>query len=148
MEFPKVCNRNKWKILKDNENHWLEFDDRDRKLVGLRTVYERIGSNGDEKVLELNLFKRGAVVQMWFRGLIKNSARIQSRMMKYGQWVYGAPNEKVVLIEQIAPGDRFVGIKINLKLSSGYIDTSYVYKRGFNPSLFPKHIDKTFDELT
>ena len=148
MEFPKVYNRNKWKILKDNENHWLEFDDRDRKLVGLRTVYERIGSNGDEKVLELNLFKRGAVVQMWFRGLIKNSARIQSRMMKYGQWVYGAPNEKVVLIEQIAPGDRFVGIKINLKLSSGYIDTSYVYKRRFNPSLLPKHIDKTLDELT
>lgn len=117
MEFPRVWVQNEWKIVKDKEDYWFKLQSGDRKLVGLKTVYQKVGVGGEnEKVLELNFFKRGVVIQMWFFGLDKgNAVQIQSRIMEDGKWVYGLKNEQVHLIALISGDFQLRGVRIELR---------------------------------
>ncbi len=130
MEFPNVSDKNQWRIIKNSEDYWLELKNKDKKFVGLKTIYEKIGSNGNEKMLELNFFKRGAVIQMWFRGIDAKKVEIQSRIMKYGNWVYGMPG-KAVILEALASGDsKLRGIRVQLQVKPKEIVTVDFYKPG------------------
>lgn len=135
MEFPRVWVQSEWKILKDKEDYWLKLSSGDRKLVGLKTVYQKVGAGGEnEKVLELNFFKKGAVVQLWFFGPNKEKEiRIQSRIMKDGKWIYGMPDKKVTL-EALVSGDlRLRGVRVQLQVEPGKIVTVDFYKPGSEP---------------
>lgn len=135
MEFPKVWERSKWRIPEDQNsiNYWHEFKNGDRRIIALKTVYKRIGRK-DEAVLEFNILDRGAAIQMWFSGVGGKNEKAQSRIMKNGRWVYGAPNEKVSIDGLISvKSGRFRGIRVQLKSVSGEIITADIYKRGCEP---------------
>ena len=135
MEFPKIFDRNKWSIPKDKNrvNYWHQLKNGVTKLIGLRTVYERDGRK-NEAVVELNLFKKGAVIQMWFSGVGGKNEKVQSRIMKNGCWVYGAPNEKVSIDGLVSGGlERFRGIRVQIESVSGEIVTVDFYKPGLEP---------------
>jgi len=44
MNFPRVCDFNRWRVLKSGVDYWLNTETKDRKLVGTKTVYETIGT--------------------------------------------------------------------------------------------------------
>ena len=135
MEFPKVFDRSKWRISKDinRVDYWYQFKDGDRRIIALRTIYEKIGQK-DEAVVELNLLGKGAAIQMWFSGVGGKNEKAQCRIMKNGCWVYGATNEKVSIDGLVSVKDgRFRGIRVQLKSVSREVVTADVYKRGREP---------------
>ncbi len=135
MEFPKVWDRSKWRIPKDKNRviYWHQFQDGDRNIIGLKTIYKKIGEKG-EAVLELNLLDKGAAIQMWFSGVGSKNQKVQSRIMKNGRWVYGALNEKVAIDGLVKIwGTKFIGMRIQLKNVYGEIVMADIYKRGCNP---------------
>jgi len=134
--FPEVWNSSKWEIVKNREDYWLKLSNGDRKLAGHKTIYRKIGQK-DEAVLEINLFNRGAVIQVWFQELDSSNEKIQSRIMKNHCWAYGAMNKKVAIEALVSGVDNevFWGVRIMLKTDSGKIATEDIYKKGREPKL-------------
>ncbi|GEM_PF-2548537 len=134
MEFPKVWDKKHWRIVKNQEDYWIELKNKDKKLVGTKTVYESIGGIGNGKILELNFFKKGAAVQMWFTDIGGGMTDfLFSRVMQNGKWVYGMPNKKVTL-EALVSGDlKLKGIRAQLEIKPKEIIKVDFYKPGSEP---------------
>ena len=133
MEFPEVWDRNRWRIIKNSEDFWIELKDKDRKLIGLKTVYEKIGSGGSEKMLELNFFKKGAVIQIWLRGLDNKKVDVQSRIMRQGNWIYGMSGRAVTLEALVDGNLKLRGVRAQLQVRPEEIVIVDFYKSGLEP---------------
>jgi len=81
-------------------------------------------------VLELNLFHRGAVIQMWFKNK-KHPQLVMSRVMKSGKWANGHLASPVQLTGLTMEGE-FVGVRVELKVDENKTEKIEVYKREFN----------------
>jgi hypothetical protein len=132
MQFPQVWDQNRWRILKSGVDYWFITESRDRKLIGTKTVYETIGLPPErtEMVLELNLFQRGAVIQMWFRNK-KKPELVKSRIMKGGNWIEGL-NQSPVQLSGLTVKGEFVGVLVELKVAPDKTEAIDVYKREFD----------------
>ena len=131
MDWPKVHDKSKWKVIKNNEEHWFQTKDKDWYRVGLRTVYQEISSAKKQKVakvLEINLFGRGAVIQTLFTHTsAKSHITTVSRVLKNGRWLYGLPMKPARLIG-LRKQERFIGIRIELVTAPGKIEQVDMYK--------------------
>lgn len=135
MTFPRVCDFNRWRVLKSGVDYWLITESKDRKLVGTKTVYGTIRTAPErtEMVLELNLFHRGAVIQMWFKNKQKPEL-VRSRIMKDGKWIEGSRSTPVQLSGLNMEGE-FVGVRVELRVGEHKTEHIDVYKRDFK--IFP-----------
>lgn len=115
--FPEFWNQVHWRVAKNREDLWLKLSSGEEKKIGSRTVYER-EKDRKEKVLEINLFDRGAVGHIWFPDAVNAPGHIYSRLLKNGAWVYGLPGESIDLrgLRQVA-SNKFVGVRMSLKIA-------------------------------
>lgn len=129
MGFPQVSDRNLWKVVK-KEDYWITLKSGDRQMVGIKVVYAALGKIGEkaERVLELNFFRKGAIIQMWFRNDEKPELA-QSRIMKGGKWILGPEGVPVSIDALVAEGE-FVGVRVEMKVSKEIVERVDVFKPG------------------
>ena len=128
MEFPKeFWDKAHWKIIKNGEDLWLPLSTGEEKRIGLRTVYEKI-KDPRQKILEVNVFQKGVVAQMWFPDY-KNSPKVfYSRILKDGKWVYGIFNAPVEL-EGLRVDGKFCGVRVSLRIAEDKIEIVNILKK-------------------
>lgn len=120
MDFPEFWNSVKWRVVKRAEDLWLNLSSGEERRIGTKTVYEKIvrAEESNEKVLEINLFNRGAIAHIWFPDVVRKPRLVYSRIMKDGKWVYGPIGETVSLdgLSRKKPDGRwqFCGIRVSL----------------------------------
>lgn len=144
MVFPIIDNRSEWKIAIDNEDYFLVSSKKDRVGIGKKTIYEKLVEEGRiaEKVLELNLFERGGIIQTWFRWNGKDKTVIQSRILKNGQWVYGLV-DACPFLRLLVFGAKLWGIEVGLEINKDNLEKIW-YMRGGN-AVIPT--DKQLEEV-
>jgi len=120
MDFPEFWDSNKWRVIKRGANLWLALHTGEEKRIGTKTVSEKIASPR-EKVLEINIFNRGSVGQMWFPDAVSSPRLVYSRILKNEKWVYGPKGEPIsldILWSEAVEGRRkFWGVRLELKVS-------------------------------
>jgi len=129
MLFPEVYKKALWRVLK-SEDYCMKFSNGSSCSAGLKTVYGLVGGKDKEaeRVLELNFFKKGAVIQMWFRGNI-NPKLVRSRIMKSGKWILG-PKGIPVEIEALLVGGEFTGVRVEMKIGPSKTEKVDIFKPG------------------
>jgi hypothetical protein len=133
MKFPQVSDRNLWKVAK-REDYWITLKSGDKQMVGIKVVYSALGKIGNkaERVLELNFFRKGAIIQMWFRNDEKPEL-VQSRIMKCGKWIFGPKGVPVDIDALVAEGE-FVGVRVEMKNDSDKVERVDIFKPGTTAS--------------